>query len=267
MLNDNVIGKVKTINFEYMLNRWHGGDYFKRWHGIMDISQGMLLHKSTHHFDVLNWLLGDEPSKVSAMGLKSFYGNPDKCFAFRCSQCEKGAECESYKSQSAALDQALYFDAEHEDGYIRDRCAHRPETDIYDNMSVSVLYKGGTLLTYSLNLFAMKEGFNLTLIGENGMIFGRHFRNELEDKDYYEFELMRKEGVVERVVFPKAEGIHGGGDERLLDMMFGDSIADPLGQAADSYAGVMSAMIGIGANESIKTGKVYDLAEPLSKLR
>ena len=267
LIRDGAIGKVKAINFEYILNRWHGGDYFKRWHGIMDISQGMLLHKSTHHFDAVNWLLEDEPSKVNAMGLKSFYGNPDKCFAFRCSQCERYKECESYKSQSAHLDQELYFNAEHEDGYIRDRCAHRPETDIYDNMSVSVLYKGGALLTYSLNLFGMKEGFNLTIIGEEGMMFGRYFHNELDARDTYEIELMQKENTVEKIIFPKAEGIHGGGDVRLLDMMFGEPVPDPLGQAADSFAGVMSAMIGIGANESIKTGKTYDVAATLETLR
>jgi hypothetical protein len=42
---------------------------------------------------------------------------------------------------------------------------------------------------------------------------------------------------------------------------------DPLGQAADSFAGVCSALIGIGANESIKTGKVYDIASALDRLR
>lgn len=55
------IGKPLAINYEYCLTRWHGGDYFKRWHRLMSNSQGMLLHKSTHHFDIVNWLTGDEP--------------------------------------------------------------------------------------------------------------------------------------------------------------------------------------------------------------
>ena len=267
LVRSGVIGKIHSINYEYILNRWHGGDYFKRWHGMMEVSQGMLLHKSTHHFDVINWLLEDEPVSVSAMGLKSFYGNPERCLGFRCSQCDKTAECESYKSQSAPMDKALYFDAEHEDGYIRDRCAHRPETDIYDNMSVSVLYKKGTLLTYTLTLFAMKEGYNMTLIGEKGMIICHHFGKDGEEKQDYEIELLLHENEVEKITFPRAEGAHGGGDAKLREMMFGDPQPDPLGQAADSFAGVASAMIGIGANESIKTGRVYDIASALDTLR
>ena len=35
----------------------------------------------------------------------------------------------------------------------------------------------------------------------------------------------------------------------------------------DSFAGVVSAMIGIGANESIKTGASYDLAKAIDTLR
>ena len=120
LVRSGVIGKIHSINYEYVLNRWHGGDYFKRWHGMMEVSQGMLLHKSTHHFDVINWLLEDEPVSVTAMGLKSFFGNPEMCHAFRCSECDRTAECESFKSQSGPMDKALYFDAEHEDGYIRE---------------------------------------------------------------------------------------------------------------------------------------------------
>ena len=269
VLRSGVIGKVHAINYEYMLNRWHGGDYFKRWHGLMEVSQGMLLHKSTHHFDVINWLLEDEPVLVSAMGLRSFYGNPERCQGFRCSTCEKTGECESFKSQSAPMDKALYFDAEHEDGYIRDRCAHRPEADIYDNMSVSVRYKQGTLLTYTLNLFSMKEGYNMTLVGEKGMIICHHFGKDLESTGgNYEIDVMTKENVVDKIIFPVATGTHGGGDAKLREMMFGEGEHDdPLGQSADSFAGVVSAMIGIGANESIKTGKVYDLAAAIDTLR
>ena len=268
VLMSGVIGKVHAINYEYTLNRWHGGDYMKRWHGMMEISQGMLLHKSTHHFDVVNWLLNDEPVKVNAMGLKSFYGNPERCLGYRCSECEHTAECESFKSQSAPMDKALYFDAEHEDGYIRDRCAHRPEADIYDNMSVSVMYKGGALVTYTLNLFSMREGYKMTIVGEKGMLLCSYYGKDLEGVDDYEIDLLTEENVIQKIIFPRAEGTHGGGDIRLREMLFGEGDhEDPLGQSADSFAGVVSAMIGIGANESIKTGKTYDLAAAIDTLR
>jgi predicted dehydrogenase len=267
LILSDTIGKIYAVNYEYCLNRHHGGDYFKRWHRHMQVSAGMLVHKSTHHFDIANWLLGDLPISVSAMGTRSFYGNPEKSFANRCTACPKASSCESYKSQSAAYDKELYFDAEGEDGYIRDHCAYLPDTDIYDNMSVSVAYAGGALLTYSLNLFSMREGYRITLTGERGVILGECFSTGYGVDDKFVVTVLRGESDIERIEFEKSSGAHGGGDAKLLDMIFGGKTDDPLMQTADSFAGFASAMIGIGANESIKTGKAYDLRTALDSLK
>ena len=269
VLGEGKIGKVYSVNYEYTLNRWHGGDYFKRWHRMMKNSQGMLVHKSTHHFDIVNWLLEDEPVKVSALGNRIYFGNPEKSYAKRCKECPKAAECESFRSQSEALDEELYWKAEHEDGYIRDKCAFLPDSDIYDNMSVSVQYSRGTLLTYSLNLFSMREGYTINLTGERGNILAHCFNTGYGAKEEkYEIIVLTKGGEVERITFDKSEGSHGGGDKKLRAMLFGyGDIPDELGQCADSFAGVSSAMIGIGANESIASGRTYDLKEKLDSLR
>ena len=54
--------------------------------------------------------------------------------------------------------------------------------------------------------------------------------------------------------------MHAGGDDRMLDMFFADK-PDPLGQCSTSYDGIKSAMIGLAANESIKTGRRIELTE------
>ena len=234
----------------------------------MDISKGMLLHKSTHHFDIMNWVLDDLPEKVSAMGLKSFYANPEKAYGERCRTCKMADKCESYRSQSEKLDEELYFKAEHEDGYIRDKCAYLPDSDINDNMSVTVMYKKGTIMTYTLNLFSMREGYTMTLTGDKGNIIISTYRNDYSDGQESSIRVMTKENETVEVPIESTKGAHGGGDRRLRDMIFGEGeIADPLGQCADSFAGVASAMIGIAANESIAEGKIVDLSERLNKLR
>lgn len=267
LVMSGTVGKIHAITYEYCLNRHHGGDYFKRWHRHMDVSRGMLVHKSTHHFDIVNWLLDDIPTGVSAIGNRLFYGNPEKSRGERCSTCPAAGECESYISQSAAYDKPLYFDAEGEDGYIRDHCAYLPDTDIYDNMSVSVAYSRGTLLTYSLNLFSMREGYRISLTGERGVILGECFATGYGVDDKFRIRVLHSETESEEIVFEKSAGAHGGGDARLLDMIFGDVSDDPLGQRADSFSGFVSAMIGIGANESIKNRVHYDLTAPLEMLR
>ncbi len=267
LLSQGRIGKPLAINYEYCLTRWHGGDYFKRWHRLMENSRGMLLHKSTHHFDIVNWLLSDEPKKVVALANKIYYADESKCFADRCSNCTKKADCESAMSQSDTIDKFMYFDAEKEDGYIRDRCCFKGDSDIYDNMSVSVEYNKGTLLTYSLNLFSEHEGYRMVITGENGVIIAQDWAIGYGGTEKYEITVLDKDYKTEKIVFDKATGNHAGGDDKLMAMIFGDVKDDPYGQKADSFAGMVSAMIGIGANESIETGKVVELKPYLDKLR
>ncbi|MCK5105124.1 MAG: gfo/Idh/MocA family oxidoreductase, partial [Cyclobacteriaceae bacterium] len=57
---------------------------------------------------------------------------------------------------------------------------------------------------------------------------------------------------------------HGGSDEKLKDLIFLQGKPDPLGQLADSRAGVMSSLIGIAARKAIENGqpvKIDDLVK------
>ena len=64
------------MHFEWLLDTAHGADYFRRWHRLKDVSGGLLVHKSTHHFDLVNWWLADVPTRVYASGGLKFYGGP-----------------------------------------------------------------------------------------------------------------------------------------------------------------------------------------------
>ena len=121
--------------------------------------------------------------------------------------------------------------------------------------TVSVAYKKGTLLTYSLNLFSTDEGYTLNIIGEKGRIEASTFFAG----DKHKLIVRYRNGRVDEMTFPKSGGGHDGGDDRMLDMFFGGLTDDPLGQCSDSYDGIKSALIGISANRSIKEGRRIDL--------
>ena len=78
---------------------------------------------------------------------------------------------------------------------------------------------------------------------------------------------MDRDYKTETITFDKAAGTHAGGDEKLIAMIFGNEKDDEYGQQADSYAGMVSAMIGIAANESIKTGRTIDMTKYLKALK
>ena len=74
LIMNDAIGDVISVHFEWLLNTEHGADYFRRWHRDKRNSGGLLVHKSTHHFDLVNFWLGTTPETVFAMGDLSFYG-------------------------------------------------------------------------------------------------------------------------------------------------------------------------------------------------
>lgn len=267
LVMQGAVGNPLAINYEYFLNKAHGGDYFKRWHRFMENSGGMLVHKSTHHFDIANWIIGDEPVSVNAFGNRVYYGDNSKKLGQRCSECSP--ECLSYEDYKANKEyNNLYFKAEHEDGYIRDYCCFNTDTDIYDNMSVNVRYKKGALLTYSLNLFSPYEGYKISVTGDKGRI-------EINEPDYtntethtnHKIKLFLPKQEHQIIFVPKESGNHDGADKRLLSMLFGDNTKDTLGQCANSFEGLKSALIGICANKCIRENKVIDLIPYINDIR
>ncbi|WP_258383686.1 Gfo/Idh/MocA family protein [Paenibacillus spongiae] len=68
LLAAGAIGDVYHVVLEWHLDRSHGADYFRRWHSEMAKSGGLLVHKATHHFDIMNWWLDSRPNEVSGEG-------------------------------------------------------------------------------------------------------------------------------------------------------------------------------------------------------
>ena len=66
----------------------------------------------------------------------------------------------------------------------------------------------------------------------------------------------RKNISMKELSFVEEDTPHGGGDNRLYDLLLGAGGDDPLGQQAGSRAGALSALIGITGNESIASGNV-----------
>lgn len=273
LLMSGIIGKIYAINFEYLLGKPHGADYLRRWHARMENCGGMLVHKSTHHFDLINWMLEDEPLSVTAQGFLDYYGTArGEEAGGNCRKCPRKKSCEFYLNiEKDPLLNELYVKAEHEDGYIRDNCVFADDKNIYDNMSASIRYSKGTLLTYSLNLFNPYEGFKLMITGDKGRIEAYEYMSGLHTME--SAENLRRIDVVTgpdmRITysFKDSGGTHGGGDSRMMEMIFRGGIEDKLNQFPTAYDGAKSILIGICANESIKSGKKVEIKPILDKIK
>ena len=271
LIMNDTIGKITQVHFEWILNTSHGADYFRRWHRDKRNSGGLLVHKSTHHFDLVNFWLGSYPTRVFAMGDLKFYGRENAeergitKFYSRV-HGQKNAEGDPFAlvmENNEGL-RRLYLDAEADDGYIRDQSVFGDNISIEDTMNVLVQYKNGAQLSYSLNAYSPFEGFRVSFTGTKGRM--ELFVNEGVYVNAGGDSAMEGVTDCERItVYPlfgkpyeveieKGIGGHGGGDTVLLNDIFGTPAPDRFHRAASYVDGAMSILTGISANRSIASG-------------
>lgn len=283
LLMQGVIGDIISADFHWMLDRFHGADYFRRWHRNKVNSGGLLVHKATHHFDLINWWLSTIPESVFAIGDRKFY-TPQMADRYglknrgeRCYNCLESKRCAfELNMQSISGLRKMYLENEKYDGYYRDRCAFSDQIDIEDTMSLVVSYENGVKMSYSLNAFMPWEGYTVMLNGTKGRL-----EHKCEEQVYVSGDgtipgALKKEGTWIKI-FPLfrpayeveiwgGEGGHGGADPIMLKDIFHPEEEDKYQRKADHRAGAYSILCGIAANRSIETGRQIFIKDLVSNI-
>lgn len=273
IIASGAIGEILSVHYEWMLDTRHGSDYFRRWHREFKNSGSLLVHKSTHHFDLVNWFLEEDPLYVNAFGTRRFYGHTREERSERCLTCPYKGECKFYFDiKSDAFLQKAFLECEDVDGYYRDKCVFSDEIDIEDTISLNVAYSGGTVMSYSLIAHSPYEGLRLVLNGTDGRIeiTTKEFGNLGYDiPSEHTMKIFNRKGEEININIPqKTDAGHGGADDALLDRLFRfEKAPDPLGQMADLRAGMMSIGIGMAATLSMREKRQVALSEFYKELR
>jgi predicted dehydrogenase len=278
LLMSGIIGEVYSVHFEWLLDTRHGADYFRRWHRDKRNSGGLLVHKATHHFDLVNFWLDSIPKTVFCMADLRFYGRENAerrgvaSFYSRAfgNEIAAGDRFALHLDQDAELTR-MYLEAEHEDGYFRDQSVFGDGISIEDTMGVLVRYRNKAILTYSLNAYTPWEGFRIALNGsagriqlevrEEGYVSGRGEGTEVGVVEHASILVSPLFGEPQLVEIAPAEGGHGGADPLLLRDLFGPAQEDPLRRQADHLAGAYSILVGIAANRSMASGQAIEVDE------
>ena len=288
LVMDRDIGQPLSVDFSWMLDTSHGADYFRRWHREKENSGGLLVHKATHHFDLVNWWIDSYPTSVFAMGALNFYGRAN---------AEARGENYSYTrytgipeaqndpfalllTSKAAL-KGLYLEAEAETGYIRDRNVFGEPITIEDTMAVIVRYKNGAILSYCLTAYSPWEGLRVAITGTRGRI-----EMDIEENITHlssDEQISSSKGPFKQArmrVFPMfghpyeldvpiGEGGHGGADPLMLEQIFSPNPSpDPHHRAASHMDGAASVLVGIAGNQAMVTGQMVCIDDlfPLSSM-
>jgi predicted dehydrogenase len=278
LVMQGVVGKPLAVDFSWVLDTSHGADYFRRWHREKQNSGGLLIHKATHHFDLVNWWIDSYPQHVFAMGDLQFYGKENAAergehysYARYTGEAEAAHDPFALHLDTNDTFKGLYLAAEAETGYLRDRNVFGEPITIEDTMNVTARYRNGVLLSYCLIAYSPWEGLHVAITGTKGRIELdiveniNHLHggkaNAAASKGAFKSARIRAYpmfGTSYDVDIPSTgDGGHGGADPILLEQLFSPHPPDdPFKRAASHIDGAASILVGIAGNESMKTGKM-----------
>ncbi len=278
LIDSGEIGKVMSVNHEECVGNVHQSHSFVRgnW-GNSERSSVMLLQKSCHDMDILQWLLGGKQcKKVQSFGMLSYFkrenapeGAPDYCIE----GCPVQDSC-PYNAVKLYLEdkENRWFrttctrEANPTDETVREaisrtqygKCVYKCDNDVVDHQTVNMLFEDDITVTFTMNAFN-KGGRFIHIMGTKGEI-----RAALDGDtpiDVYDFEtkqthsiaLSGKDGI---------EGGHGGGDQGMIAALYQ--------YLTDTYQGCsvpeigessLSHLIVFAAEEARRTNAVVDFEE------
>lgn len=292
VLQSGAIGDVVSAHFEWLLDTKHGADYFRRWHRDKANSGGLMVHKSTHHFDLMNWWMNTRPALVFAQGGLRFYGKANADARGETHDYARGTD-PAAANDPFALDlssdpelKKLYLDCESADGYHRDQNVFGEGINIEDDLAVLVRYENQATLSYHLTAYSPWEGYRVSFNGTKGrleleVIENAYVSGKQDDHNFSKNVKGAAAAAVEEptrltlqlhwqkpqeIELPQSNaGGHGGADTNMLrDLLDEEQVNDPLKRAAGHLDGAYSILTGIAANKSMATGLPVTVADLVS---
>jgi predicted dehydrogenase len=224
-LRSGAVGKVMTVDHRENVAFWHQAHSFVRgnW-GNSSRSAPMILAKSCHDMDILNWLLGRPIVKLSSFGALTHFradqapqGAPERCL----DGCPHWESCPHYAPRVYLRDRrgwpisAITLDLSYE-GRIEalrngpyGRCVYHCDNDVVDHMTINMLFEGDVTVTFTMHAFSHENCRTIRYDGTKASLRGHDGKGDLR---LYEF----RTGQEREISMPQGKGGHGGGDAGLM---------------------------------------------------
>lgn len=289
MIQEGKIGRVTSVELVYNLETWHGSSYFYRWNRERAKSGGLCIHKCCHHFDLINWLIGDVPEEVCAFGGLNYYGakgalRPHDAQGRSLPPTEEKRQCPVFqkyytgKFDPATNEIGTGWDTLFKLPYTVQYRADQPRyiydsvIDVEDTYSAVVRYRSGASLSYACNFCTPWSGYILGINGTAGRIEMVQRSNpdptsrtaqdaNLNTIVYYP--LLGKRQLVET---PVVAGGHGGADFVIQNDLFGEVSPESreLQLVAGTDDGAHAVAIGEAVWRSIKERRLMSIPAMLA---
>jgi len=235
IIDSGKLGEIMSINHEECVGNVHQSHSFVRgnW-GNSKRSSCMLLQKSCHDMDILQWLLGKQCKKVQSFGTLSYFksenapaGSPEYCIE----GCPEADNC-PYNAVKLYLDDKEndWFrttstrEADPTDEMVEKalrttqygKCVYKCDNDVVDHQVVNLLFEDDVTITFTMAAFN-KGGRFIHIMGTGGEL---HAAIDGDSPiSIYDF----KTGKTETIEMSAMDGIvggHGGGDDGIIETLF-----------------------------------------------
>ncbi|MBS4198199.1 Gfo/Idh/MocA family oxidoreductase [Bacillus sp. FJAT-49732] len=275
ILEEETIGKVTAIQWNENVGVLHHSHSFVRgnWRNSKE-SSPMILQKSCHDMDMLQWLVNADCVKVSSFGSLSYFKeeNAPKGSTARCTDgCQVERDCPfsaikmylnekdewpanvvtlepKYEKRLKALQEGPYG-----------RCVYRCDNDVVDHQVVNLLFDNEVTVAFTMSAFTNEISRTFKIMGTKGEIRGNHYINEIEIKYF--------SGRVEKVYPEKVEGGHDGADTLIMEDFIKQVRSNENKSHSSGIVSAKSHLIAFAAEESRVTGKTIDMNEYVTQLR
>jgi len=268
------LGVITNIAAEFCINTKHGSSYFYRWNRERRFSGGLSIHKETHQFDLLSWLINDRPETIFAFGKLHYFG-PDGLLRPR------DAEGNTYPPEEEKRRRpyfqkhlAVEFSPAENPGTNWDplrlpynkqypptvpRYIYDKEIDIEDTYSAVVQYRRGASLSLGVNFSAPFSRQHIGINGSKGRLQIILGGEPIDKGDGSELLPVWKElrfyplfgGSEDLAVSTPASGGHGGGDELIQEDMFNGGKGNTFLQDLECCSGALDGAYAVATGEAV----------------
>ncbi|MBP1043009.1 Gfo/Idh/MocA family oxidoreductase [Vagococcus sp. BWB3-3] len=209
LIASGIIGEIFLANGIDHID-YGGYAFFHDWHRTQAKAHSLLLQKSTHSLDILNWLIDAEPTQVAGLGGLEVFGEPGAVRKFggplmeplNCRSCPLQYECEE-----SLLNVKLHKGKDWQADWP-DNCVFESEIDVQDHQALLVNYRNKVKLTYSICHFSAYYRREFQFFGTKGELYFDDERNKIIVDDRLKAEKLEYTII--------DNGGHGGGDEEMI---------------------------------------------------
>lgn len=278
VIDQGTLGEVVNIQHIEPVGNVHQSHSFVRgkWKNSEE-SSCMILQKSCHDTDIVQWLIGKECTRVQSFGSLTYFkrenapkGSPDYCIE----GCPKGDTC-PYNAVK------LYLENQKNTWFRRasthkmtptdedvaqvlrtteyGKCVFKCSNNVVDHQVVNMEFEGGATCSFTMCAFATGER-SIRIMGTKGELRGVMGQPTLQ---FYDFETKKtiEIEIADKAVDGSIVGGHGGGDDGIIgafyDMLNGKDVA----VMGDISVSVKSHMIAFAAERSRLEGRVVEVSE------